>query len=243
MTVLDVHSGESPGHRRSAAELVAEGERLFGPSSSPEEVLRWAAEEVGLRRLAVATSFADTVLSHLAARAVPGVDVLFVDTGYHFAETRGLRDAVADVYDVNVRSLLPLQTVAEQDAEHGKDLFARDPDRCCKLRKVAPFNAALAGYDAWASGLRRDDHNGRADVPLVMLDPRRDMLKLNPLAYWTNAQVEAYVAEHSLLENPLRQIGYRSIGCAPCTRAVADDEDERAGRWAGFAKAECGMHA
>jgi phosphoadenosine phosphosulfate reductase len=242
MTVLDVLD-EGSHQRRPVAELVAEGERLFGSTTSPEEVLAWAAEVVGVRRLAVATSFADTVLAHVAARAVPGVDVLFVDTGYHFAETRGLRDAVADIYDVNVRTLTPDATVAEQDAALGKDLFARDPDRCCKLRKVAPFNNALAGYDAWASGLRRDDHNGRADVPLVLADPRRDMLKLNPLAYWTSEQVAAYVAEHSLLENPLRQIGYRSIGCAPCTRPVAEGEDERAGRWAGFAKAECGMHA
>ena len=223
--------------------LAAEGARRFGADSAPEEVLQWAAERVGLRKLAVAASFADTVLVHVAARAVPGVDVLFVDTGYHFAETRGLRDAVAEVYDVNVRSLQPAQTVAEQDAALGKDLFARDPDRCCALRKVAPFSKALTGYDVWASGLRRDDHHGRADVQLVMVDPRREMLKLNPLAHWSQEQVDAYVAEHALLENPLRELGYVSIGCEPCTRPVAEGEDPRAGRWAGFGKVECGMHA
>lgn len=227
----------------TAAELAAEGAALFGPESTPEEVLVWAADRVGVRALAVATSFADTVLTHLAARAVPGVDVLFVDTGYHFAETRGLRDAVAGFYDVNVRTLQPQLTVAEQDAEHGRELFARDPDRCCAMRKVAPFSAALTGYRAWASGLRRDDHNSRAEVPLVAVDPRRDLLKLNPLAHWTQDQVDSYVAEHSLLVNPLREVGYVSIGCAPCTRPVAEGDDPRGGRWVGFAKVECGLHS
>lgn len=227
----------------TSAELAAEGAARFGPDTPAEEVLVWAADRVGVRALAVATSFADTVLTHLAARAVPGVDVVFVDTGYHFVETRGLRDAVAEFYDVNVRTLTPHRSVAEQDAVEGPELFARNPDRCCALRKVAPFNEALQGYRAWASGLRRDDHNGRAQVALVTVDPRRDLLKLNPLAYWTQEQVDAYVAEHSLLVNPLRELGYVSIGCAPCTRPVSADDDPRAGRWAGFAKVECGMHA
>ena len=228
---------------REIESLVVEGQRRFGPDSTPEEILSWGTESVGLSRLAIASSFADTVLSHLAARAAPGVDVLFVDTGYHFAETLGLRDAVAGVLDVNVRTLLPLQTVAEQRREHGDDLFTRDPDRCCALRKVAPFTEALGNYSAWASGLRRDDHNGRQDVQPVVLDARRGMLKFNPLAYWTQEQVDEYVAEHSLLENPLRQSGYVSIGCEPCTRPVAEGEDARAGRWSGRAKVECGMHA
>ncbi len=223
--------------------MAAEGARRFGPQTHPEEVLVWAAEHVGASRLAVATSFADTVLTHLAARALPGVDVLFVDTGYHFAETLGLRDAVADVYDVTVRTLLPLTTVAEQDAAVGAELFARDPDKCCAMRKVAPFSAALVGYSAWASGLRRDDHNDRAQVELVSVDPRRDMLKLNPLAHWTQEHVDAYTVEHSLLVNPLRELDYVSVGCAPCTRPVAEGEDPRAGRWAGFGKVECGIHA
>ncbi len=223
--------------------LVADGQSRFTPESRPEDVLAWGAQAVGVRRLAVATSFADTVLTHVAARAVPGVDVLFVDTGYHFAETLGLRDAVADVYDVNVRTLRPATTVAAQDDAEGPDLFGRDPDRCCALRKVAPFSTALADYRMWASGLRRDDHNGRADVGFVMADPKRDMVKLNPLAYWTQDLIEAYIAEHGLLENTLRQEGYLSIGCAPCTRPVAAGEDPRSGRWAGLTKTECGMHA
>lgn len=225
------------------AEVVAKGQELFGPDSTPESILAWGAQVIGVDRLAIASSFADSVLAHLAARAVPGVDVLFVDTGYHFAQTIGLRDAVEAVYDVNVRTLLPILSVDGQGERYGADLFARDPDTCCALRKVAPFSAALRDYDGWASGLRRDDHNTRGDVQPVMADPRRNMLKLNPLAFWTQDRVDDYVQEHSLLENPLRQIGYVSIGCAPCTRPVAEGEDPRSGRWAGSAKVECGMHA
>jgi phosphoadenosine phosphosulfate reductase len=225
------------------ADLVAEGQERFGHDSTPEAILAWGAAAVGLGRLAIASSFADSVLAHLAARAVPGVDVLFVDTGYHFAETIGLRDAVEEVYDVNVRTLLPILSVDGQAERYGADLNSRDPDACCAMRKVAPFSAALGEYDGWASGLRRDDHNSRGDVQPVMADPRRQMLKINPLAYWTQDRVDEYVQQHSLLENPLRQIGYVSIGCAPCTRPVADGEDPRSGRWAGQAKVECGMHA
>lgn len=227
----------------AATELAAEGTSLFGPQSRPEEVLAWAAAAVTPERFVVATSLADTVLAHLAARAVPGVDVLFVDTGYHFAETRGLRDAVVELYDLKVRTVSPELSVAEQDATYGKDLFARDPDLCCRMRKVAPFDQALSEYTGWASGLRRDDHEGRSEVPLVTVDTRRDLLKVNPLAFWTQADVDGYASEHGLLENPLRQLGYRSIGCAPCTRPVANGESDRDGRWAGFSKSECGIHS
>ncbi|MCB9411883.1 MAG: phosphoadenylyl-sulfate reductase [Actinobacteria bacterium] len=229
--------------REQVLDWVAEAAGRFNPGSHPEDVLVWAAEKVGVRRLAVATSFADTVLTHLAARALPGVDVLFVDTGYHFVETIGLRDAVADVYDVTLRTLAPVASVAEQDAAEGPELYARNPDKCCALRKVAPFSAALQEYSAWASGLRRDDHNSRADVELVTLDPRRDLLKINPLAHWTQEQVDAYTEEQSLLVNPLVELGYRSVGCAPCTAPVAEGADPRSGRWAGFGKLECGMHS
>jgi phosphoadenosine phosphosulfate reductase len=233
----------SPPLGRTLHDLAAAGRRLFDESSAPGDVLAWAAREVGLERLAVATSFEDAVMSHIASESVPGVTVLFVDTGYHFAETLGLRDAVSQVCDVQVRTLAPPRTVPEQDAYLGRDLFARNPDMCCRLRKVAPLDAALAGFDAWASGLRRDDHSGRADVEIVSVDERRGMLKLNPLAHWEARQVEEYAAAHRLLANPLRQSGYRSIGCSPCTRPVASGESDRAGRWTGFAKDECGIHS
>jgi phosphoadenosine phosphosulfate reductase len=206
-----------------------------------EEVVRWAATTFG-PRFAVTSSMADAVVIDLVSRIAPGTDVLFLDTGYHFAETIGTRDAVAATYAVNVVTIAPEHTVAEQDAEHGPRLHDRDPDRCCALRKVAPLERALAGYDAWASGLRRDESPARAGTPVVGWDPRRGKVKVNPLARWTQADVDAYVAEHHVLLNPLLQDGYASIGCAPCTRRVADGDDVRSGRWAGLTKTECGIH-
>lgn len=203
--------------------------------------LRWAHGVFG-DRLVVASSMGDEVLVHLASVAAPGVDILFLDTGYHFAETIGTRDAVDAVYDVNVRTLLPLITVEQQAAEHGPDLWSRDPDACCAIRKVEPLERGLSEYDAWVTGMRRVDAPTRKDIDVVGWDARRDMVKLNPLAGWTDADVEAYAQEHGVLMNPLRQLGYPSIGCAPCTRPVAEGEDPRAGRWAGKAKTECGLH-
>ncbi|TDC20880.1 phosphoadenylyl-sulfate reductase [Streptomyces sp. 8K308] len=205
------------------------------------EILRWAADTFG-PRFCVTASMADAVVAHLAARARPGVDVVFLDTGYHFPETIGTRDAVATVMDVNVITLTPRLTVAEQDAEFGPRLYERDPDRCCAMRKVEVLEAGLAGYDAWATGLRRDESPTRANTPVVGWDARRGKVKIAPIARWTDADVEAYVAEHGVLTNPLLQDGYASIGCAPCTRRTLAGEDARAGRWAGMAKTECGLH-
>jgi len=203
--------------------------------------LRWAQQRFG-ERLVVASSMGDEVLVHLASVAAPGVDILFLDTGYHFPETIGTRDAVAAVYDVHVRTLLPLVTLEEQAAEHGPDLWQRDPDACCAIRKVEPLERGLSEYDAWVTGMRREDAPTRKDIDVVGWDSRRSMVKLNPLAAWTQDDVERYAEEHGVLMNPLRQLGYPSIGCAPCTRPVAEGEDPRAGRWAGKAKTECGLH-
>ncbi|MEV1010260.1 phosphoadenylyl-sulfate reductase [Streptomyces sp. NPDC049881] len=205
------------------------------------DILRWAAGTFG-PRLCVTASMADAVVAHLAARARPGIDVVFLDTGYHFPETIGTRDAVAAVMDVNVISLTPRQSVAEQDAEYGPKLHDRDPDLCCALRKVRPLAEGLAGYDAWATGLRRDESPSRADTPVVSWDERRGKVKIAPIARWTEEDVDAYVAEHGVLTNPLLQDGYTSVGCAPCTRRTLAGEDARAGRWAGLAKTECGLH-
>jgi len=184
----------------------------------------------------------DGVLPSLAASVKPGIDVLFLDTGYHFPETIGTRDAVDQVYDVNVRTLLPLLTVNEQDAQHGRDLWRTDPDRCCAMRKVEPLNRALEGYDAYASGIRRDESESRADTAVVEWDEKRGKVKVNPIAAWTQDDVDAYVDEHGILVNPLAYDGYPSIGCAPCTHRVAEGEDPRSGRWKGSAKTECGLH-
>jgi phosphoadenosine phosphosulfate reductase len=221
--------------------LLAEraGEDL--ETASAEEILRWAAECFG-RHWCVTSSMADSVLAHLAAQVMPGVDVVFLDTGYHFAETLGMRDAVAATLPVTVRTVLPLRTVAEQDAEFGPELHQRDPGACCAMRKVEPLNRALAPYQAWASGLRRADSAARAGVRVVEWDAKHSMVKLNPIAAWTDAEVESYVADNGLLVNPLLSEGYGSIGCAPCTRRLLPGEHSRAGRWAGTPKTECGLH-
>ncbi|MFI0899604.1 phosphoadenylyl-sulfate reductase [Streptomyces sp. NPDC020983] len=209
--------------------------------ASALDVLRWAAETFG-PRLCVTSSMEDAVVAHLASRALPGIDVVFLDTGYHFEETIGTRDAVAAVMDVNVITVTPEQTVAEQDAQYGPRLHDRDPDLCCALRKIAPLERSLAGYDAWATGLRRDESPTRANTPVVSWDAKRQKVKIAPIARWTQDDVEAYVAEHGVLTNPLLTDGYASVGCAPCTRRVLEGEDARAGRWAAFGKTECGIH-
>ncbi|GGL86835.1 phosphoadenylyl-sulfate reductase [Nakamurella endophytica] len=227
----------SPAELRGLAEAAAV--RLEGAPA--EEILRWAADEFGAG-LAVSASMQDTVLAHLASRVVPGLDVLFLDTGYHFVETLGTADAVEAVYPVRLRRLLPLQTVAEQDARYGSALYARDPDLCCALRKVAPMNRALEDYEAWATGLRRAESASRAATPVVAFDERRQRVKIAPLAAWTDDDVDRYISAHGVLVNPLLSAEYPSIGCEPCTRAVRPGDDPRSGRWAGRAKTECGLH-
>ncbi|MFE3083838.1 phosphoadenylyl-sulfate reductase [Streptomyces albidoflavus] len=205
------------------------------------EIVRWAADTFG-ERFCVTSSMEDAVVAHLASRVRPGVDVVFLDTGYHFPETIGTRDAVEAILDVNVLTLTPRQSVAEQDAEYGPKLHDRDPDLCCALRKVKPLEEGLAGYAAWATGLRRDESPTRANTPVVGWDARRRKVKVSPIARWTQDDVDAYVARYGVLTNPLLSDGYASVGCAPCTRRVAAGEDARAGRWAGTGKTECGLH-
>jgi phosphoadenosine phosphosulfate reductase len=211
-------------------------------SAPAQEIVHWAVQTFGTR-FAVASSMQDAVLVHLVSQVAAGVDVLFLDTGYHFAETLGTRDAVVATYDVNLITLTSRQTIAEQDASHGPRLHDRDPDLCCSLRKVAPLNRALARYDAWATGLRRVEAPSRAGTPVVSYDAQRGKVKVAPIAAWTDTDVENYIAENAILTNPLVSAGYPSIGCAPCTRPVTVDDDPRAGRWAGLAKSECGIHA
>ncbi|MET7741138.1 phosphoadenylyl-sulfate reductase [Streptomyces sp. NPDC005385] len=212
--------------------------------ASALEILRWAAETFG-GKFCVTSSMEDAVVAHLASRVFTGdhrVDVVFLDTGYHFPETIGTRDAVEAVMDVNVITLTPRRTVAEQDAEFGPRLHDRDPDQCCAMRKVQPLEEGLTAYDAWATGLRRDESPTRANTPVVGWDEKRRKVKISPIARWTQDDVDAYVAEHGVLTNPLLTDGYASVGCAPCTRRVLAGEDARAGRWSGRSKTECGLH-
>lgn len=230
---------------RDVARIDAElEERSAGrsPQERADAVLAWAAEVFG-DKLAVACSMAaDTVVPALVSRHLPGVDVLFLDTGYHFAETLQTRDEFAQDWPVNIVNLAPDQSVAEQDAAYGPNLFARDPARCCALRKVQPLDRALRGYDAWVTGLRREETPHRAGSARLEWDLRHRMVKVNPLVDWSFDDVLDYANTHLVKVNPLLADGYPSIGCAPCTRRVAPGDDPRSGRWAGLAKTECGIH-
>ena len=220
--------------------------------ASAQELLRWTEDTFGngasgateyRSGYIVASNMQDAVLVHLAAQIHPGVDVLFLDTGYHFAETIGTRDAVAAVYGVNIVDAEPEQTVEQQDRLLGKNLFASDPGECCRLRKVAPLRNTLRSYSAWVTGIRRVESPTRANAPLVSFDEGFGLVKINPIAAWSDDDMQAYIDEHGILVNPLVEEGYPSIGCAPCTRKPEPGSDPRSGRWAGFAKTECGLHA
>jgi phosphoadenosine phosphosulfate reductase len=219
---------------RGAAEL--------GPDASAQQVLAWAAETFGGDGLIVASNMQDAVLVDLAAKALPGVQILFLETGYHFAETIGTRDAVEAVYDVRMVNAAAEHSVAEQDSLLGKDLFARDPNRCCALRKVAPLENTLSRYDAWVTGVRRVEAPTRAGTPLVTYDEKFGLVKVNPIAAWSDDDMQAYIEANNVLVNPLVGEGYPSIGCAPCTAKPAPGADPRSGRWAGTGKIECGLH-
>jgi phosphoadenosine phosphosulfate reductase len=221
---------------------VAEsGAASLGPDASAQDLLGWAAATFG-GRLIVASNMQDAVLVDLAAKALPGVEILFLETGYHFAETIGTRDAVEHTYDVRIVNATAKRTVAEQDAEFGKDLFARDPNSCCAMRKVEPLQNTLAGYDAWVTGVRRVEAPTRANTPLITYDEKFGLVKINPLAAWSDEDMDAYIRENDILVNPLVDAGYPSIGCAPCTAKPVPGADPRSGRWAGTGKIECGLH-
>ena len=218
---------------RGAAEL--EG-------ATAEELLQWTDETFG-GDYVVASNMQDAVLVAMAAAVRPGVDVLFLDTGYHFAETIGTRDAVEAVYPVKLINVTPSRTVKEQDAALGPRLYGRNPDLCCYLRKVEPLERALTNYDAWITGVRRDETSNRRQTKVVEWDDRREMVKVNPIVSWSQKQVDDFITEQGVLVNPLVYDGYPSIGCATCTIRVEPGADPRSGRWAGTGKTECGLHA
>jgi phosphoadenosine phosphosulfate reductase len=205
------------------------------------DVIRWAVGTFG-DRLCITSSMTDAVIVQLVSAIQPGIDVIFLDTGYHFPETLGTRDAAAAVYPINLINVTPSRTVAEQDAELGPRLYGRNPDLCCYLRKVVPLERALAPYDAWITGVRREETDARSDTRVVEWDGRREMVKVNPIVDWTQDQVDSFIADQGVLVNPLLEEGYPSIGCATCTLPVAPGADPRSGRWAGSGKTECGLH-
>lgn len=241
MTLVDIEVGLKQQSGALDLQDIVESAATFLEGAPAREIIRWAAATFG-DRLCLTSSMSDALLIDLVSRVKPGVDVLFIDTGYHFAETIGTRDAVRQVYDVNVIDVKPSRTVEEQDRDLGPRLFGRNPDLCCYLRKVEPLNRALEPYLAWISGIRRDESPSRTNTKVVEWDAKRQMVKVNPIASWTQEDVDNYIADNGVLINPLHYDNYPSIGCAPCTRQVAEGEDPRSGRWAGLGKVECGIH-
>ena len=208
-----------------------------------EEVIRWAHQEYG-RRLCLTCSWQkqSSVLVHMVAELGLGIDVIELDTHLFFRETYETRDRLVERYGLTLTRGPRIPTVAEQHLQEEPNLWETDPDRCCHVRKVEPLLEALGPYDAWISGIRRDQSPSRVGTPKVQLSERYGVLKLHPLADWDEKRVWAYIHVNEIPYNPLHDSGYRSIGCIPCTRPIAPGEEERAGRWAGSDKLECGIH-
>ena len=213
-------------------------------AASPEEIIRWAVERFGTR-LTMATAFGPEgcLIIHWLAAIAPRTFVFNLDTGYQFPETLALRDQIATRYGIEVSLERPETTVDEYESLHGGPIYRTNPDRCCGDRKLAVVTRVLAGFDAWMSGIRRDQSPDRAASPIVGWDHKFGVVKVSPLANWTKAKVWDAIVRERVPYNPLHDKGYVSIGCLPCTRAVATGEDERAGRWSGTAKTECGLHS
>ena len=205
-------------------------------TGQPADTLRWAANEFGVDGLVVTASFEDAVLVHIAATAVPGIEIVLLDTQYLFAETKWLVDELTKKLDLNLRVVNPLPHVQPDN------LWQTDTEGCCAIRKVEPLNRSLEGKQAWVTGVRRVDGPTRANTPVGTFDIGRNIVKLNPLAAYTDDDMALYAQLYDLPANPLSERGYPSIGCWPCTRPVAPGEDKRAGRWSGSAKTECGLH-
>jgi phosphoadenosine phosphosulfate reductase len=212
--------------------------------ATPGAILEWAVARFG-DRLTMATAFGaeGCVLIHLLAEIAPQVRVFNLDTGYQFPETLELRDQIVARYGIEVELIRPETTVAEYEAQHGGPVYVSSSDQCCYDRKIVPLRRALVGYDAWITAIRADQSAQRSGARVVGRDAKFGLVKVNPLLNWTRRDVWAFVVTHKVPYNPLFDQGYASIGCWPCTRAVSASEDERAGRWAGHAKTECGLHS
>jgi len=215
--------------------------------TEPRDILSWLLRDSGLERVAVASSFQaeGTCVMDMAVAIRPDIPVLFLETGFHFAETLAFKEQLTERLGLNVIELIGDHTVESQAEEFGERLYESDPATCCDLNKVVPFTRALHQRDAWVTALRRDSSPTRAATPILeqyRMDPDTWMVKVNPLATWTRHQVWTYLAERNLPHNPLYDLGYAQIGCAPCTRMVLPGEHERDGRWDGSQKVECGIH-
>jgi phosphoadenosine phosphosulfate reductase len=234
------------GSFAAAPELLEELARasLALESSEPAEIIRWAAERFG-DRLTMATAFGPEgcAIIHWLATVAPKTFVFNLETGYQFKETLELRDRLAKRYGIEVSLEAPDTTVEEYERHHGGPLYRTDSNRCCADRKIAVIRRVLTRFDAWMSGIRRDQSPDRAAAPIVGFDAKFGVVKISPLANWTKAKIWDLILREDIPYNPLHDQGYVSIGCAPCTRPIQLGEDERAGRWSGSAKTECGLHS
>ena len=227
--------------RVMSAHEIAAANRFLG--ESPQEILRWAVADFH-PRLTMATAFGaeGCCLIHMLAEIEPGVRTFNLETGYQFPETLELRERIRERYGIDVELVRPELTVADYEAKNGGPLYRRRPDQCCHDRKVVPLRRALAGYHAWVSAIRSDQTADRGLAAVVQWDARFGLVKVNPLLRWTRREVWKFILAHDVPYNPLHDRGYPSIGCWPCTRAVSEGEDERAGRWGGTGKTECGLN-
>ena len=229
-------------NRPNATHLAESGRML--ETSSPFEILQWAADQFG-SRLTFATGFGaeGCALIDLIGRHRLPIDIFTLDTGLLFPETHDLWRRLEERYALTIRGVQPELTTDEQAATHGPELWTRHADRCCQMRKVSPLVAELSGFDAWITAIRRDQTASRADALAVEWDPKFGLGKVNPLVRWTKKDLWSYLLQNDVPYNPLHDRGYPSIGCQPCTSAVAVGEDDRAGRWRDAPKTECGLHA
>jgi phosphoadenosine phosphosulfate reductase len=212
-------------------------------SSDPETILRWAVETFGTK-LTMGTALGISgcaILSYLAKIGAK-IQIFNLDTGYQFSETLELLDKINAAFGLTIVKRSAEQNVEEYEAANGGPVHCIDSDRCCYERKIKVLESIAPNYDAWISGLRRDQGSTRANTPVIGWDARFGLIKIAPLAFWTNKDVWRKIIDEAIPYNPLLDQGYTSIGCAPCTRPVLPDEDERAGRWAGQIKTECGLH-
>jgi len=212
-------------------------------TASPEELLRWAVEEFG-SDVALATGFGaeGTVLVAMLSVISPGTQIFYLDTELLFPETYALRDQLEARYGVRFERRTTHLSLSDQAAQYGERLWERQPDLCCRLRKVEPLREMLSGLRAWVTAIRRDQSPARADIGVVERDERFGLIKINPLAVWSERDVWAYIARNDVPYNPLHDHSFPSIGCVPCTTPVKIGETQRAGRWRGTSKTECGLH-
>ncbi len=221
--------------------IIREKAEAFEDASA-ETVIRWAVDTFPNITFACSFGAEDVVLVDMLQKISPRTDIFYLDTDFHFQETYETRDRIVDKYGLSFVQVKPLLTPEEQAAQRGDELWKRDPNECCNIRKVEPLTRILGQYEAWITGIRRDQAPTRANAKKVEYDTKFGLVKFNPIAAWTSDDVWAYIREHGLIYNPLHDRNYPSIGCEYCTRPVMPGEDPRAGRWAGNEKTECGLH-